>query len=110
VEPITRPGRTPSHDADEDLPTMTTPSTSTTSNYALALSEEEARRYRLMAQSAVADEFEDLALAGIVPGARVADVGCGPGATLAALAGIVAPTGTVAGVGPHHAGIRPARH
>jgi SAM-dependent methyltransferase len=49
-----------------------------------------------------AEEYEEAAwaLAGIVPGARVADIGCGPGSILVQLARLVAPTGTVVGVEP----------
>jgi len=67
-------------------------------DYALALSEEEAGRYRLMAELAAAQEADDWAAAGIAPGAAVADVGCGPGAVLAVLAERVGPTGPAMGV------------
>jgi SAM-dependent methyltransferase len=65
--------------------------------YALAL-EAEVRRYRLMAEQARAAEAGLWQEAGIVAGARVADVGCGPGALLPALAGAVGPDGKVAAV------------
>ena len=45
--------------------------------YALELDEREVERYRLMAEQARADEADLWALAGIGPGARVADVGGG---------------------------------
>jgi len=65
-------------------------------DYALRLSEQEIARYRLMAESARAREADTWQLAGIVPGARVADIGCGPGALLPALSTAVGPTGSVA--------------
>lgn len=64
-------------------------------NYSLALSEAEVQRYRFMAEAAVETEREQWTAAGVKSGADVADVGCGPGAVSAALAGIVAPKGTV---------------
>ena len=67
-------------------------------DYALALSEEEAARYRLMAEEAAAQEAEEWAAAGIAPSAAVADVGCGPGAVLAVLAERLGPTGPAMGV------------
>lgn len=59
--------------------------------YALTLSDDELRRYRLMAESARQTEQEYWQLAGLRPGVRVVDVGCGPGAMLAVLAATVAP-------------------
>jgi SAM-dependent methyltransferase len=66
--------------------------------YALALDEVEVERYRLMAEQARASEAALWRLAGIVEGAYVADVGCGPGALLPALADAVTPTGRVSGI------------
>ena len=66
--------------------------------YTLAVSEAEIARYRLMAQTALADEGDRLARAGVVAGAVVADVGCGPAAMSVELAGIVGPTGRVIAV------------
>jgi SAM-dependent methyltransferase len=66
--------------------------------YTLALDPAEIGRYRLMAERARADEVELWRLAGVGPGARVADVGCGPGALLPLLAAEVAPDGEVTGV------------
>jgi SAM-dependent methyltransferase len=66
--------------------------------YALRLSDDELGRYRMMAAMARADEGDLWTLAGLVPGARVVDVGCGPGAMLVALAEVVGPTGHVTGV------------
>ncbi|MGH3934232.1 MAG: methyltransferase domain-containing protein [Pseudonocardiaceae bacterium] len=54
--------------------------------YALQLSEVEQKRYRFMAEAARAEERVQWAAAGIGPGARVVDVGCGPGAILRLLA------------------------
>jgi ubiquinone/menaquinone biosynthesis C-methylase UbiE len=66
--------------------------------YALALDPAEVARYRLMAERARAVEAELWRVAGVRPGARVADVGCGPGALLPLLAAEVGPDGEVAGV------------
>lgn len=66
--------------------------------YALEISEAEISRYRMMASRAEASEAELWAQAGIAPGARIADVGCGPAATLALMARVAGPTGWVSGV------------
>jgi len=67
-------------------------------DYTLALSEEERMRYRMMATYAQTNEADLWASAGIVAGASVADVGCGPGAMLTALAATVGVAGRVDGV------------
>ena len=69
--------------------------------YALALSEPERARYREMARRAREQEADRWQRYGVVPGARVADVGCGPGAVLVVLADLVAPGGSVTGVEPN---------
>lgn len=66
--------------------------------YALALSQDERVRYRLMAEAAHADEAPAWAAAGIRSGVAVADVGCGPGAVLRRLAEEVGPLGRADGV------------
>jgi 2-polyprenyl-3-methyl-5-hydroxy-6-metoxy-1,4-benzoquinol methylase len=68
------------------------------SEYALQLSEPELDRYRMMAQAARQAETDLWQLAGIVPGATVADVGCGPGALFPALVDSVGADGRVVGV------------
>jgi SAM-dependent methyltransferase len=77
--------------------------------YSLALSPDEVERYRFMAQIARADETAAWAEAGIVPGARIADLGCGPGLLLAELADVVGPSGRVAGIDRQDAAIATAR-
>jgi SAM-dependent methyltransferase len=66
--------------------------------YSLALSEQELLRYRMMAAIAADHEATEWAAAGIGPGARVADVGCGPGAVLRMLAERVGAAGQAVGV------------
>lgn len=68
------------------------------SDYALSLSDAELARYRQMAAAARRDEAAQWTAAGIVPGARVADVGCGPGAVLVVMAEVVGASGSVTGV------------
>ena len=70
----------------------------TPSTYALRLSDDELGRYRMMAARARAEEGDLWDRARIVPGSGVADVGCGPGAMLVALAEVVGPTGRVTGI------------
>ena len=67
-------------------------------DYALRLSDDELARYHLMAEHARAHESELWARAGVGPGARIADVGCGPGAILALLAEAVGSEGQVVGL------------
>lgn len=71
---------------------------SSMADYTLAVSEAEIARYRLMAQQALAQEAQQLALAGVAPGAVVADVGCGPAAMSVELAAMVGPSGRVVAV------------
>lgn len=66
--------------------------------YVLALSEEEVARYRFMAEVAQRAEADRWTASGIIPGAIVADVGCGPAAMSVTIAGVVGPTGRVIGV------------
>ncbi|MCA1708648.1 MAG: class I SAM-dependent methyltransferase, partial [Actinobacteria bacterium] len=68
------------------------------SDYPLKLSEAELGRYRFMAESAERMERDLWAASGIVAGAVVADVGCGPGAVSGVLADAVGPGGRVLAV------------
>ncbi len=77
--------------------------------YALKLSDAELARYRMMAQLAARSEREQWTAFGIVDGARVADVGCGPGAVSVVLAGLVGPSGTVLAVDRDPAALEQAR-
>ena len=63
--------------------------------YLLTLSDDEVARYRLMADQARTNEADLWQRAGLVEGAHVADIGCGPGALLSAWADAVGPTGQV---------------
>ena len=74
--------------------------TQQTPAHTLIMPDVERQRFRLMAQTAVASESQLWAAAGIVDGARVVDIGCGPGAVLVEMARIVAPGGEVIGVEP----------
>lgn len=80
-----------------------------TDGYTLRLTEAERTRYRGMAELARRDEGDRWARCGIVPGARVADVGCGPGAVLLELARLVGPAGRAVGVEPEPAARTAAR-
>jgi SAM-dependent methyltransferase len=66
--------------------------------YSYALDQAELARYDAMAARALEHEADLWDTAGIITGAAVADLGCGPGAFLAALATRTAPSGTVVGV------------
>ena len=79
------------------------------SDYALAISEAEIRRYLMMAERARAAEAELWELAGVAPGATVADVGCGPAAVSVILAREVGPSGRVIGVERDAASLEAAR-
>ena len=77
--------------------------------YALRLSEAERVRYRQMAESARQAEADRWSRAGVVEGARVVDVGCGPGAVLVELARLVGRSGEAVGVEPDPAARSAAR-
>ena len=64
-------------------------------DYALQLSDSELVRYEMMAARALEHEREQWAAAGVVEGAVVADIGCGPGAVSIALARQVGHSGRV---------------
>jgi SAM-dependent methyltransferase len=66
--------------------------------YSLALSEQEQARYRRMAEVAVENESADWTAAGILEGARIADIGCGPGAVLRVMAERVGSHGHAIGI------------
>ena len=66
--------------------------------YPLELDQTEVERYRTMAAAARQAEADLWEPAGIVAGARVADVGCGPGAILPALAAAVGTDGRITAV------------
>jgi SAM-dependent methyltransferase len=68
--------------------------------YALQLSEQEKLRYQRMAQIAMLRETDLMRGAGAIPGARIVDMGCGPGAMLVELARIAGEGGEVVGVEP----------
>jgi precorrin-6B methylase 2 len=68
------------------------------SDYTLVISDAEVSRYRFMAERAQTLEAGEWTAAGIVPGATVADVGCGPAAMSVVIAGIVGDNGRVIAV------------
>lgn len=78
-------------------------------DYALSVTDAEIARYRMMAQEAVKAESERWQIAGVVPRAKVADVGCGPAAVSVELAHRVAPHGKVIAVDRDEAAIAAAR-
>lgn len=79
-------------------------------DYALRMSSTELARYRTMAGFAAAAEATTWQEAGIVPGARVVDIGCGPGAVLVELARRIQPGGTITGVDQGEESLEVARH
>lgn len=66
--------------------------------YTLRLGGTELNRYRFMAANARAAEVDAWQAAGIDKGARIVDIGCGPGLPLLELAEAVGPEGRVVGV------------
>lgn len=72
------------------------------------LNDAELARYRAMAAHALAREEILWTAAGILPGARVVDLGCGPGTFLADLAERVGPLGRVEGVDDAEDAVRTA--
>lgn len=78
-------------------------------DYTLRVSDAEISRYRIMAQHALEREADQLAAAGVVPGAVVADVGCGPAAMTVELARMVGPSGRAIGVEREDEAIAAAR-
>lgn len=68
------------------------------SDYTLALDATELARYRHMAEAARAEEGDAWTRARIVPGAVVADVGCGPAAVTVAMADVTGEEGRVIGI------------
>jgi SAM-dependent methyltransferase len=66
--------------------------------YSLQLTGQELARYRMMARGAAENESSEWTSAGVVPGASIADVGCGPGAVTRVLAERVGGEGSVTGV------------
>ena len=70
------------------------------SGYSLVISDSEIRRYTMMAEQARQSEADLWEKAGIVSGAVVADVGCGPGAVAICMARVVGPTGRIIGIEP----------
>ena len=87
----------------------TAPTAHGPSTYALRLSDDELGRYRMMAARARVEEADLWTMAGLTPGARVADVGCGPGAMLVTLAEVVGSTGHVVGIDADPAAVAAAR-
>src|SRR5690349_13254587 len=72
--------------------------------YSYSLGHAELARYDAMAARALEHESDLWEVAGIVGGATVVDLGCGPGAFLAALAARTAPSGAAVAVdGAGHA-------
>ncbi|HET7311441.1 MAG TPA: methyltransferase domain-containing protein [Mycobacteriales bacterium] len=78
-------------------------------DYALTISDAEIRRYQLMAEKAQAVEAQLWESAGIIPGATVVDVGCGPAAVSVVLARAVGPSGRIVGVERDEASLAAAR-
>jgi SAM-dependent methyltransferase len=73
------------------------------------VSDAEVQRYRFMAETAREHEQELWTAAGIVEGARLADVGCGPAAMSVVMAELVGATGSVVGVEREESALAAAR-
>jgi ubiquinone/menaquinone biosynthesis C-methylase UbiE len=78
-------------------------------DYSLALSDSEIRRYTLIAERARSSEAQLWKTGGIVPGAVVADVGCGPAAMSVCMAKVVGLSGRVIGIEPDAVALSTAR-
>lgn len=77
--------------------------------YALSLSDDEVQRYHFMAQLAREREDHWWQLAGIADGARVLDLGCGPGLVTIELAQVVGAAGHVVGIDREDDAVQTAR-
>lgn len=77
--------------------------------YALGLDDEEHARLRAQAASARDREEQLWPRLGIGPGAKVADLGCGPAATLLGLTSSVGPSGSLVGIDSNPEAVARAR-
>ncbi len=79
---------------------MNTESSSAASGSTYVLGHDDVEVQRLLLQGRLYDDYTEhaLRLAGLRPGMRVLDVGCGPGDVSFIAARLVGPTGTVLGV------------
>ena len=75
----------------------------------MQLNEAELARYQFMADAAARTEGSLWTVAGVVEGAVVADIGCGPGAIAAVLARVVGPSGRVVAVDREPTAVEAAR-
>src|SRR5258708_4932721 len=78
-------------------------------DYSLAISDVEIQRHLFMAERARSSEAELWQQAGIVPGAIVADVGCGPAAVSVVMARLVEPGGRIIGIERDESSLAAAR-
>jgi len=81
----------------------------TVTDYVLELDDAAVRRFIVTARLAERAERDQWAVAGIKPGAIVADIGCGPGAVTVLLGRRVEPGGSVVGIDSDQAALAAAR-
>src|SRR5262249_26235323 len=96
---------------DRIMPPSTSPNqaAATTGPYALATGEAAAYRLRLLHRVYGPGTLRVLPDAGLRPGTRVADVGCGPGMVTGLLGALVGPRGQVVGIDASAAQLAKAR-